>query len=211
MTFYTQQKCVSKLPAIDAPRPLTLMLNVLLAAVTVAYPFLVYFSIDHMQPRYLALLLGTFFCLRWLSQKPATVTRDQTAVLLLPASVLFLIAVALSNEETLLLAYPVLVNVIFFCIFFASVLDPPTIVEKLARLREPDLPARGVRYTRTVTVVWCGFFLLNALFAIFTVWRGDRWLWSLYNGFIAYVLMGLLMAAEMWIRQNVRKSFTHAE
>ena len=186
------------------------MLNVLIAAVTVAYPFIVYFSIDQVQPRYLALLLAAFFGLRWLSHRPAGLSRNHYAALI-PASALFLVAVGVTNEESLLLAYPVFVNVIFFSLFFVSVLHPPTVVETLARLREPDLPPRGVRYTRKVTLTWCGFFLLNALFAAFTIWHGDRWLWSLYNGLIAYLLMGLLMAAEMWVRRKVRKSFSHAD
>lgn len=187
------------------------MLNVLIAALTVAYPFIVYVSIDHVQPRYLAVLLGIFFCLRWLSHRRAAISLNHHYAVLIPASVLFLIAVGLTNEESLLLAYPVFVSLMFFCIFLVSVRHPPTVVETLARMREPDLPLQGVRYTRKVTLMWCGFFLLNALFAAFTVWQGDRWLWSLYNGLIAYLLMGLLMAGEMWVRRKVRKSFIHAE
>ncbi len=44
-------------------------------------------------------------------------------------------------------------------LFSASLLQKQTLVERLARLQEPELPDSGVRYTRTVTKVWCGFFL----------------------------------------------------
>src|SRR2546423_11913745 len=40
-------------------------------------------------------------------------------------------------------------------LFRSSLFRPPTVVERLARLRNPELPAAGVRYTRQVTQVWC--------------------------------------------------------
>ncbi|MNJ71634.1 hypothetical protein D3C77_682010 [compost metagenome] len=82
-----------------------------------------------------------------------------------------------------------------------------TLVERLARLTDPDLPPAGVRYTRTVTRVWCGFFVLNGTLAAATIWHGDLALWSLYNGLVSYLLMGLLMGAEYLVRLRVKRSF----
>ena len=77
-------------------------------------------------------------------------------------------------------------------------------VERLARLREPELPDSAIRYTRQVTQVWCLFFMLNGLIAAsLTLWAPLSW-WTLYNGLIAYGLMGLLFAIEWLIRQKVR-------
>lgn len=70
------------------------------------------------------------------------------------------------------------------------------IVERLARLQEPDLPEKGVRYTRRVTQIWCGFFIINGGIALFTALYGDMSLWTAWNGMIAYFLMGTLMAGE---------------
>jgi uncharacterized membrane protein len=72
-------------------------------------------------------------------------------------------------------------------------------------LREPNLPPEGVRYTRKVTLVWCGFFIGNGAMALFTVLHGDMHLWTLWNGMVAYILMGTLMAAEWLVRQRVIK------
>jgi uncharacterized membrane protein len=78
-------------------------------------------------------------------------------------------------------------------------------VERLARLQQPDLPPQGVRYTRRVTQVWCGFFIINGSIALITaLWSSFAW-WSLYNGLIAYVLMGLLFAGEYLIRRRTQK------
>lgn len=58
-----------------------------------------------------------------------------------------------------------------------------------------------------MTRVWSGFFLANAAVSSATVWYGDQWLWSVYNGVVFYVLMGGLMAGEMAVRRKVKASF----
>jgi len=210
------------------------MLNGIIWVVTVSYPFLVWFSLDYLQPRYLALALAGLLLLRLLSRNPSekplspegrgfgerglTVLQDglglnSTALtggvwpLVFPACALFLLAIALVNETRWLLAYPVFVSLLFFVVFSYSLMHPPTIVERLARFEDPDLPPKGVAYTRKVTQVWSGFFLANAAISLATVWYGDRWLWSLYNGCVSYVLMGLLMAGEMTIRRKIKASY----
>lgn len=80
-------------------------------------------------------------------------------------------------------------------------------IKRLARLEDPDLPPKGVAYTRKVTQVWSVFFLCNAAVSLATILYGDRWLWGFYNGFVSYILMGLLMAAEMAVRRKVRASY----
>lgn len=101
--------------------------------------------------------------------------------------------------------YPVLISLGMLCLFGWSLLYPPSAIERIARLQEPDLDARGVAYTRKVTQVWCGFFLLNAVAAGVTIWSGSDQLWALYNGLISYLLMGLLFAVEWLVRQRVRR------
>ena len=46
-------------------------------------------------------------------------------------------------------------------LFGLSLKFGPPLVERLARLQEPELPEHAVRYTRQVTAVWAGFFLAN--------------------------------------------------
>ena len=118
-----------------------------------------------------------------------------------------LIAIAVSDSIVALQLYPVVMSVGFLLLFLYSLAVPPSMVEKIARLNDSDLPDAGVRYTRNVTMVWSVFFLLNGAIAAFTVWMGDRALWALYNGLIAYLLMGALMIAEYWVRGKVRKTF----
>ncbi|NMR95446.1 hypothetical protein HKB38_29015, partial [Vibrio parahaemolyticus] len=100
--------------------------------------------------------------------------------------------------------YPVVVNVCVLCGFGLSLKQPQSIIERLARLQEPDLPASGVAYTRKVTMVWCAFFTLNAAVALYTCFLPVK-IWTLYNGLISYLLAGGLFAGEWIVRQFVRK------
>ena len=89
-------------------------------------------------------------------------------------------------------------------LFGASLVRPPSAVERLARLSDPDLPPVAVVYTRRVTQVWCVFFALNGGMALATaLWASDA-VWTLYNGFIAYVLIGALAGVEWLVRRRVR-------
>ncbi len=74
----------------------------------------------------------------------------------------------------------------------------------IARITEPDLDEKGVRYTRKVTIVWIGFFIFNAAIASWTVAYGTLEQWTLYNGLISYCLIGLLLGGEYLVRRKVR-------
>jgi uncharacterized membrane protein len=98
----------------------------------------------------------------------------------------------------------VLISAFMLGLFGLSLIVGPPIIERLARLREPQLPAKAIVYTRQVTIVWCVFFFCNGLLAAaLTLWAPLSW-WMLYTGLISYGLMGLLFAIEWLIRQRVR-------
>ena len=136
------------------------MLNAVLVVLTVAYPAAVYFGLEYLEPRYFALILIALFAARYL-----LTTRRRPAPLTGNGSLLLFIAVAIlaggafiANSESLLLFYPVLVSVVLLLVFAWSLYFPPSVIERLARLSEPELPQRAVVYTRRVTVAWCFFF-----------------------------------------------------
>jgi len=111
----------------------------------------------------------------------------------------------LLRETSMLLYYPVAVNALLLGVFFSSLYARQSLVERLARLSEPELPPRGVMYTRRVTQVWCVFFLCNGSMALYTCLKGDTDLWALYNGGISYLLIGLLMGIEWIVRKRLRQ------
>ncbi|MBQ4665505.1 DNA gyrase subunit B [Aeromonas hydrophila] len=112
---------------------------------------------------------------------------------------------ALFSARHGLLYYPLAVSLALLCLFGWSLTRPMSLVERLARLQDPALPPAAIGYTRRVTQVWCGFFVINGALAAFTIWHGDLALWSLYNGLISYALMGGLMGAEYLVRRRLLK------
>jgi uncharacterized membrane protein len=172
--------------------------NLLWVLLTAAYPLLVYFGLTRAEPRVIALLLCALALARWLGSR----SHQALAVAL---TGLGLAAIATwTNAALPLKLYPVAVNGALLAFFALSLWQGPPVVERLARLQEPELDARAIAYTRRVTQVWCAFFLLNGSVALATaLWASDA-TWALYNGLIAYGLMGALMGVEWLVRQRVR-------
>ncbi len=101
------------------------------------------------------------------------------------------------------------VNGSLLVLFGVTLLKPPSMAERLARLKEPDLPPHAVEYTRKVTMAWCVFFLVNGSIAAATSLWGSDAQWALYNGGIAYGLMGVFAGAEYLVRLKVKKQNAH--
>ncbi|MHC8302135.1 COG4648 family protein [Pseudomonas sp. ZS1P83] len=163
------------------------------------YPFAVYFGMEHFAPWQFGLLLGSLWLARALlgARRPGSVWMAITAIV-------FCLLLALFDSPLLLRWYPVLISAFMLGLFGLSLKYGPPMIERLARMREPQLPAKAIVYTRQVTIVWSVFFLCNGLLAAaLTLWAPLSW-WMLYTGLISYGLMGLLFAIEWLIRQRVR-------
>ena len=109
------------------------------------------------------------------------------------------------DSEQYLLWYPVGLNVAFFVIFMFSILYPPTVIEQLARVVNNNLPDAAISYTRKVTMVWTAFFVVNSMIAAWTALHGDMKIWTLYNGLISYLIVGLIFGIELLIRRSIKK------
>ena len=149
----------------------------------------------------MALLFLLRFCQTGRQAGPLRVVTQIVAA----AGVTLCVASYLLKTHQLLLFYPVVVNAVMLAVFGGSLWSSMPIIERLARLQEPNLPPQAVRYTRRVTQIWSGFFIVNGSVALFTVVYGDMTLWTLWNGMIAYLLMGGLMAGEWLVRRHLRK------
>jgi len=172
---------------------------ILFVVISAAYPLLVYAALGRLSPRWLALLLVALAALR------ATAARQPFWWAVTGGAAVLALSSFFADALAPLKLYPVLVNAVLLLVFAASLRWPPSAVERIARLRHPDLPPRGVAYTRRVTWVWCGFFTVNGALALTTaLWASER-IWALYNGLIAYGLMGLLFAGEWLVRRRVMR------
>lgn len=173
----------------------------ILVLIGLLYPFAVYYGLEYISPRVFALILGCLWGLRAVFATENLNNRWQALALIVFCLLLFIF-----DSPELLRWYPVLVNLLLLTVFVMSLYMGPPIIERLARLRETELPTHAIVYTRQVTKVWAGFFLFNALLAaVLTLWAPLSW-WMLYNGFIAYILIGLLFAIEWLVRQRVKNA-----
>jgi peptidoglycan-N-acetylglucosamine deacetylase len=165
------------------------------------YPVLVAVSVTYLGARAAALLLlGVFLAgrLRTLRQD----LRKARALTALGASVAaLLLLAAVLDDPRFLLAYPSLVNAVLLAQFGWSLRRGPPMAERFARLSVSDLSPAEIRYCRTVTLAWCGFFALNgAATTALALWAPRAW-WAAYAGGLSYLLVGLAFAAEYTIRK----------
>lgn len=174
-------------------QPLKLVVLVL----SIAYPFLIYWGLQHYSASRLLPLLFLLLGLRWIIGGKSF----ERSMLIAIMAMLVLIAMTWGHQLGLKF-YPVMVNLGFLSLFVGSLIFPPPVVERMARIREPDLSPRGVAYTYKVTWVWIVFFIVNGSIATLTaVWGSDE-IWVLYNGFIAYLLIGILAGSEWLVRRR---------
>lgn len=169
-----------------------------LALAGVAYPFAVHASLGRWPSGWLLGAVGAL----WLAR--ALLRPSQPGGRWLPLlAVAACLLLSLINNEVALRAYPVVINALMLAVFGGSLRAGQTVIERLARLRQPDLPPAGVRYTRRVTQVWCGFFIANGLIAAALALWGSWQAWAWYNGAVSYALIGLLLAGEYLLRPRL--------
>lgn len=174
------------------------VLNGLLVAV---YPVAVYVGLTRFGARSLGLLLGLLLLPGFLRKLRAARREDLGVVLRLPLSIFALLGLAACFDDArFVFALPVLINLSLLAQFAGSLRGTP-LVERFARMQQPALAPAQVAYCRTVTKVWCGFFVANALTSAALALFAPLGLWTLYNGLLAYVLIGLLATGEYLVRK----------
>ena len=179
-------------------------------ALLATYPLAVYFGLQFLQPRVFGFLLAALLVLRLFSLRQQW--RRLQPLQYLPALFMMALCVASAiffNTEHSLRLLPVAINTICLMSFAYTLLRPPSMIERFARLQDPDLDASAIGYTHNVTKIWCLFFLINGGIALYTALVSSLAVWTLYNGLIAYGLMGLLFGVEYIVRGFFKRR--HAE
>lgn len=161
---------------------------------TLIYPLAIWLGLARFEPRWLGCVLLAVALLR------AAVSREPVWLVAAAGALVLVIATFVFNDGLPLKLYPVLVNAALLGVFALSLWRPPTVIERLARLRHPDLPPDGVRWVANVTRAWCLFFVLNGGIALWTALAASDATWALYNGAIAYVLIGAMLGGEWLLR-----------
>jgi uncharacterized membrane protein len=179
--------------------------KIFFTAIVITYPIIVYFGLEFFEARMIALALIILALARlFMVRRLKFLTAGMPQTYLVIATLLLVgISATASNSPILLQYYPVCLNVLMLVLFAISLIRPPSIIEQIARANDPDLRPAAIPYTRKVTMVWCGFFAFNGTVALFTVLDTSLDFWAIYNGFISYCLMGLLIGGEIIIRRHL--------
>ncbi len=175
----------------------------ILVAAGLAYPFLVYAGLPYLPGRVLVLMGLATLLARLVLVRGVAVLAVWTVPLAIGAACLA--ALVVFDPSWAARAYPVVMNLAACGTFAVTLRHPPSLIERIARLSEPDLPPRGGRYTRRVTQVWTGFLAANAVASAALAAWGTLAQWTLWNGFVAYLLMGALFGGELVVRRRVRR------
>ena len=184
------------------------LLAVLRAALVIAYPAALYLGVTRLDARSLGLVMLALLLPNLALRLAAAAPEQRRAVLRLPASLAVLVGVgAALGEPRFYLALPVLVNLTLLANFAASLRGPVSLVERYARMQEPDLPEGGPAYCRRVTIAWCWFFAANAAVSGVLAAAAPLAWWALYTGVLAYILVGFGFMIEFIARKRIFRRF----
>lgn len=182
----------------------TWAVRIVLGIVFACYPVIVWYGLSNRSPRLIAavLLCVMLPLAAWRLRKSNRAAMRGLAFVPLVSVVVLSLSAAL-DAAGLLLAVPVLINSIFCSVFALSLRrDVMPLIERFARMQEPDLTPEQQAWCRLWTVIWSLFLAANALTALALAVAAPLAWWAAWNGLIAYVLMGVLFAVEYALRRR---------
>ena len=116
-------------------------LGLLSTLALLAYPLAVYFGLSRWGLGGIAGLLAVLFILRLAAGGSARFKQLKIVAWISAAAGLTLVLLStIFRQAGWLLYYPVVVNILMLALFGSSLFQGQTMIERFARLREPDLP-----------------------------------------------------------------------
>lgn len=198
-------------------------LKVLISILSVLYPVLVFvlLVVYRFPVRIISLCVIVMALIFFLSSTGNTRDKSTGRLNLKPliSGAVFLtlgIICFITNSKLFLKFYPIVICSSMLFIFSLSLFNPPCIIFRFATLQDKTIKGsvnegRIYAYCKKVTYVWCAFFILNSLAALYTALYCDDRVWSLYNGGISYIIMGTIFAVEFLIRGVVNRKMPKLE
>lgn len=186
--------------------------KIFFTAISVLYPLIVYCGLEYwgLSPRRLSIVLLALAFYHFLNFTHGKSHAERGRAAVFVALIIVCALVAFCADNILFVKfYPVLVNLSLLSFFGFTLWKPPSFAFRMACLHDKSLEKspsfKAVeRYCRKVTVAWCFFFIVNGSIATFTVFVGSDKIWSLYNGLISYILIGIVFTVEYLVRKMVQ-------
>lgn len=177
------------------------IVQIVAALALLLYPFAVYVGLSRWDARAAALVLLVLIAPAAIARLKKHRASELRAIAFVPLVTVSLLSLSAALDASgFILVVPVFVNLGLLATFGPTLRWGPPMIERFARLQEPELSGSKVAWCRAWTWIWCGFFALNAIAATALALFAPLQWWTLYNGLIAYGLIGLLFAVEFLLR-----------
>jgi acyl-coenzyme A synthetase/AMP-(fatty) acid ligase/uncharacterized membrane protein/3-hydroxymyristoyl/3-hydroxydecanoyl-(acyl carrier protein) dehydratase len=186
--------------------------KIFFTAISVLYPLIVYCGLEYwgLSPRRLSIVLLALAFYHFLNFTHGKSHMDCGRAAVFVALVLICAFLAFFADNILFVKlYPVLVSLSLLAFFGVTLFHGESFAFRMASLADKSLmvsPSINAvrRYCRKVTIAWCIFFSVNAFIALLTVFVESDKIWSLYNGLISYILIGIIFIVEYLVRKMVQ-------
>lgn len=175
-----------------------ILITVVIVAVSVLYPAIVYFGVQHLSPGVFSLVFLAVAALKFYSARNRS---DIAQVMLLLVVVIYSIGLLVANSEYWLRLYPVVVSTCVATLFGLSLWQPESLIERFARLSGQTITPRAKGYTKKLTLIWALLLFVNAGVALYLAQYASFGAWALYCGLISYGILGGVLVVELIYRR----------
>jgi uncharacterized membrane protein len=180
----------------------------LVMAAVLIFPFSVYFLIDNLGVEWLGVILFILLAARL---SPLIRANRWAPIVFLVAGGIFLAALKWTGNAVILQLYPTFISLGLLSAFGVTLIHPPTMIERFATAAGMVVNSRSISYTRAVTILWCIFFTINAAVSAIIAVGGSMRAWTIYNGFLSYIIIGAIFASEYVFRQFYMRRSGHED
>lgn len=170
----------------------------------IGYPLLVWRGLSAGSPRTIALILLVVLAPAAYLRLRSTNRPQTRGLMAIPLVTITSLGIAsLLNQIGFILVVPVAINLVFLATFGVTLRSGSMpMVERFARLQDPDLTPEKQAWCRLWTQIWCGFFVINGTIAAVLGFSAPLEWWALYNGLLSYICSGILLTTEWLLRRR---------
>ena len=182
------------------PDKLTLKipLLVVISVLMLVYPFLVYRGLSRWSP---SLLIGVLFIVVALRFIFSGGFRQKSQIFGFVFIAVYSLTVYLTNSELLLRFYPAAISIFVSYLFFSSLMQPESFLEKWVKKTGKVITPNIKHYLFYLSGIWGVLMLINSAVAAWTACCSNIKTWAWYNGFFVYFLFAAVFLMEWLYRQ----------
>jgi uncharacterized membrane protein len=172
--------------------------TLIFALVSILYPCLVYFGLQHWSYRIFGFMIIGIGVAKFCLSRSSTNRGDRVVLAVTACCGL---AIWAFPSELAVKLYPVCISVLVGSLFALSLRQRESLITRFARLRGANITPEALRYTRNLTAIWAILLYVNAAIALYLARFGTTEAWTLYCGLLSYLIFGGFMGGEFLYRQ----------